>query len=52
MNSFIVFVLQYLELRFSKPVRICGTMTFIFQMVSSTLEETYDTISTFNTFNE
>uniref|UniRef100_A0A8C1NWN2 Sodium-dependent multivitamin transporter n=1 Tax=Cyprinus carpio TaxID=7962 RepID=A0A8C1NWN2_CYPCA len=24
---------QYLELRFSKSVRICGTMTFIFQMV-------------------
>ncbi|XP_041668692.1 solute carrier family 5 member 6 [Cheilinus undulatus] len=24
---------QYLELRFSKPVRICGTLTFIFQMV-------------------
>lgn len=26
-------VYQYLELRFSKAVRICGTMTFIFQMV-------------------
>uniref|UniRef100_A0A8C1D679 Sodium-dependent multivitamin transporter n=1 Tax=Cyprinus carpio carpio TaxID=630221 RepID=A0A8C1D679_CYPCA len=25
---------QYLELRFSKSVRICGTVTFIFQMVS------------------
>lgn len=24
---------QYLELRFSKPVRVCGTLTFIFQMV-------------------
>lgn len=24
---------EYLELRFSKSVRICGTMTFIFQMV-------------------
>ncbi|KAL3968587.1 MFS transporter (sodium-dependent inorganic phosphate cotransporter) [Sarotherodon galilaeus] len=24
---------QYLELRFSKAVRICGTLTFIFQMV-------------------
>uniref|UniRef100_A0A1A8LFC5 Sodium-dependent multivitamin transporter n=3 Tax=Nothobranchius TaxID=28779 RepID=A0A1A8LFC5_9TELE len=24
---------QYLELRFSKTVRICGTLTFIFQMV-------------------
>nr|XP_046165078.1 sodium-dependent multivitamin transporter-like isoform X2 [Oncorhynchus gorbuscha] len=24
---------QYLELRFSKPVRICGTLTFIFQTV-------------------
>ncbi|KAI2652134.1 Sodium-dependent multivitamin transporter [Labeo rohita] len=24
---------QYLELRFSKSVRICGTLTFIFQMV-------------------
>ncbi|CDQ67455.1 unnamed protein product [Oncorhynchus mykiss] len=24
---------QYLELRFSKPVRICGTVTFIFQTV-------------------
>lgn len=24
---------QYLEMRFSKPVRICGTLTFIFQMV-------------------
>lgn len=27
------FISQYLELRFSKPVRICGTLTFIFQMV-------------------
>lgn len=26
-------VYQYLELRFSKVVRICGTLTFIFQMV-------------------
>lgn len=26
-------VYQYLELRFSKAVRICGTVTFIFQMV-------------------
>lgn len=26
-------VYQYLELRFSKAVRICGTLTFIFQMV-------------------
>lgn len=26
---------QYLELRFNKVVRICGTATFIFQMVSS-----------------
>lgn len=25
---------QYLELRFNKTVRICGTLTFIFQMVS------------------
>lgn len=25
---------QYLELRFNKAVRICGTVTFIFQMVS------------------
>uniref|UniRef100_A0A4W4DZR7 Sodium-dependent multivitamin transporter n=1 Tax=Electrophorus electricus TaxID=8005 RepID=A0A4W4DZR7_ELEEL len=25
---------EYLELRFSKSVRICGTVTFIFQMVS------------------
>uniref|UniRef100_A0A3B3E2T3 Solute carrier family 5 member 6 n=1 Tax=Oryzias melastigma TaxID=30732 RepID=A0A3B3E2T3_ORYME len=25
---------QYLELRFSKAVRVCGTLTFIFQMVS------------------
>lgn len=29
-------VSQYLELRFSKPVRICGTLTFIFQMVGAT----------------
>uniref|UniRef100_A0A665XEL4 Sodium-dependent multivitamin transporter n=1 Tax=Echeneis naucrates TaxID=173247 RepID=A0A665XEL4_ECHNA len=28
---------QYLELRFSKAVRICGTLTFICQMVSATL---------------
>uniref|UniRef100_A0A3Q2FVX3 Sodium-dependent multivitamin transporter-like n=1 Tax=Cyprinodon variegatus TaxID=28743 RepID=A0A3Q2FVX3_CYPVA len=26
-------VYQYLELRFNKAVRICGTLTFIFQMV-------------------
>lgn len=26
---------KYLELRFSKAVRVCGTLTFIFQMVSS-----------------
>ncbi|XP_068607830.1 sodium-dependent multivitamin transporter-like [Brachionichthys hirsutus] len=26
-------VYQYLEMRFSKPVRVCGTVTFIFQMV-------------------
>lgn len=25
---------QYLELRFNRMVRICGTVTFIFQMVS------------------
>uniref|UniRef100_A0A8C9DF22 Sodium-dependent multivitamin transporter n=1 Tax=Prolemur simus TaxID=1328070 RepID=A0A8C9DF22_PROSS len=25
---------EYLELRFNKTVRVCGTMTFIFQMVS------------------
>uniref|UniRef100_A0A8C3I3A7 Solute carrier family 5 member 6 n=1 Tax=Chrysemys picta bellii TaxID=8478 RepID=A0A8C3I3A7_CHRPI len=25
---------EYLELRFNKAVRVCGTMTFIFQMVS------------------
>ncbi|XP_013882526.1 sodium-dependent multivitamin transporter [Austrofundulus limnaeus] len=25
---------EYLELRFNKTVRICGTVTFIFQMVS------------------
>lgn len=31
------FVPQYLELRFSKAVRICGTLTFIFQMVSLSL---------------
>lgn len=31
------FVSQYLELRFSKPVRICGTLTFIFQTVGATL---------------
>lgn len=30
-------VFQYLELRFSKAVRICGTVTFIFQMVSLSL---------------
>uniref|UniRef100_A0A3Q4B6H0 Uncharacterized protein n=1 Tax=Mola mola TaxID=94237 RepID=A0A3Q4B6H0_MOLML len=24
---------QYLELRFSRPVRVCGTLTFIFQML-------------------
>lgn len=29
------FVSKYLELRFSKAVRVCGTLTFIFQMVSS-----------------
>uniref|UniRef100_A0AAR2LND9 Sodium-dependent multivitamin transporter n=1 Tax=Pygocentrus nattereri TaxID=42514 RepID=A0AAR2LND9_PYGNA len=28
---------QYLELRFNKTVRICGTVTFIFQMVSVVL---------------
>uniref|UniRef100_A0A3Q2XKY2 Solute carrier family 5 member 6 n=1 Tax=Hippocampus comes TaxID=109280 RepID=A0A3Q2XKY2_HIPCM len=27
---------EYLELRFNKTVRICGTVTFIFQMVSLT----------------
>lgn len=32
------FVSQYLELRFSKAVRICGTFTFIFQMVSAALQ--------------
>lgn len=26
---------QYLELRFNKTVRVCGTVTFIFQMVSA-----------------
>lgn len=29
------FALQYLELRFSKAVRICGTLAFIFQMVGA-----------------
>uniref|UniRef100_A0A7N8YPJ3 Solute carrier family 5 member 6 n=1 Tax=Mastacembelus armatus TaxID=205130 RepID=A0A7N8YPJ3_9TELE len=29
---------QYLELRFSKTVRICGTLTFIFQMVMTGFE--------------
>ena len=28
---------EYLELRFNKAVRICGTVTFIFQMVSRML---------------
>ena len=28
---------QYLEMRFSKAVRICGTLTFICQMVSPKL---------------
>lgn len=28
---------QYLELRFSKAVRICGTLTFIFQTVGAAL---------------
>lgn len=32
--SFTFFLRQYLELRFNKTVRICGTATFIFQMVS------------------
>lgn len=32
------FISQYLELRFSKPVRICGTLTFIFQMVGETFK--------------
>lgn len=51
MNSFIVLVFQYLELRFSKAVRICGTVTFIFQMVSSALKETYDAVCACNTHN-
>lgn len=34
---FVLFSLnQYLELRFNKVVRICGTLTFICQMVSAT----------------
>lgn len=32
------YIPQYLELRFSKPVRICGTLTFIFQMVSDNVK--------------
>lgn len=31
----VVFDQQYLELRFSKAVRVCGTLTFIFQMVQT-----------------
>lgn len=37
MFFFVLFSLnQYLELRFNKVVRICGTLTFICQMVSAT----------------
>lgn len=35
-TQFSCFVSQYLELRFSKAVRICGTLTFIFQTVCTT----------------
>lgn len=31
--------MQYFELRFNKTVRVFGTVTFIFQMVSGALEE-------------
>lgn len=32
-SDHLFFPCQYLELRFNKTVRICGTVTFIFQMV-------------------
>eukprot|EP00061_Rhincodon_typus_P015097 g42586.t1 len=31
-NVEFVFLFQYLELRFNKATRLCGTLTFIFQM--------------------